>query len=89
MTSPMQEISLLKPSSATDDITTKITSSTAKILRYDSDLTETYLSELLDLLPDAEQVRCALLIAFLQLSDSLLICRKESLTFTEVLQLKN
>lgn len=49
------EISLLKPGSANDDVGAKIVAVATRILRFDSDLTETFLGELKQALPDAEQ----------------------------------
>ena len=50
------EISLLKPGSANEGNAGKIDAIALKILRFDDDLSETFLSELKQSLPDAEQV---------------------------------
>jgi len=54
------EITVLKPAgTATDDAFTKVKAAVARILRYEENFDETYLTELLALLPSPDQVRLA------------------------------
>jgi len=53
----LSEITVLKPAgTATDDAFTKVKAAVARILRYEENLDETYLTELLALLPSPDQV---------------------------------
>ena len=52
----MAEITLLKPGQANEDLAAKLAAVAMKVLRFDEDLTDTFVGELKACLPSAEQV---------------------------------